>query len=195
MAGWLAFGLSHSWAAGNGPKRWMVLHAPRWAPAYRLIFNGVSTVAVAALLGLEYFTPTPRAWDPWSPPWGWAVMIADVAALVLFLDTLRRYDLSHFAGTKQWRARNLNVPDRFVEEGALRWIRHPLYTAGLVLVWGRPLEADQLVSATMISLYLVVGALFEERRLMQRFGQTYGPYRERTGMFLPRWSAVKFGAR
>lgn len=36
-----------------------------------------------------------------------------------------------------------------------------------------------------LSLYLVIGALYEERKLVLEFGQAYQEYRERTPMLIP----------
>ena len=40
-----------------------------------------------------------------------------------------------------------------------------------------------------ITVYLVVGALYEERKLVRLFGEEYIKYRERTPMLIPglRW--------
>jgi protein-S-isoprenylcysteine O-methyltransferase Ste14 len=37
-----------------------------------------------------------------------------------------------------------------------------------------------------LSLYLVIGALFEERKLLQEFGEDYAAYQDRTPMLFPK---------
>jgi len=73
--------------------------------------------------------------------------------------------------------------------GLYRWIRHPQYLSlavtglGLAILWPRFLTV--LLWNVMIGLYVLL-ARDEERRMLAAYGDTYRPYMERTGMFLPR---------
>lgn len=74
--------------------------------------------------------------------------------------------------------------------GALyRWIRHPQYASlamaglGLAVLWPRFLTV--VLWNVMVGLYVLL-ARDEERRMVGQFGDTYGSYAARTGMFLPR---------
>jgi protein-S-isoprenylcysteine O-methyltransferase Ste14 len=74
--------------------------------------------------------------------------------------------------------------------GALyRWVRHPQYVAlaitglGLAILWPRFLTI--VLWAVMVGLYYLL-ARDEERRMVSQFGDRYGEYMARTGMFLPR---------
>jgi len=73
--------------------------------------------------------------------------------------------------------------------GLYRWIRHPQYVAlaltglGLAILWPRFLTI--VLWTVMVALYTVL-ARDEERRMVAQFGDVYGTYMERTGMFLPR---------
>jgi len=60
--------------------------------------------------------------------------------------------------------------------GVLRHLRHPWYLAGLLLLWGRDLAARDLVTATLLSGYLYLGSVLEERRLLAEFGDRYRRY-------------------
>ncbi len=72
--------------------------------------------------------------------------------------------------------------------GLYRIIRHPQYAGlalaalGLAIMWPRFLTLVLL--GVMLFLYYIL-ARDEERRMLDRFGQTYKDYLERTGMFLP----------
>lgn len=73
--------------------------------------------------------------------------------------------------------------------GLYRWIRHPQYVAlaltglGLAILWPRFLTI--VLWTVMVALYTVL-ARDEERRMVAQFGDVYGTYMERTGMFMPR---------
>lgn len=70
-----------------------------------------------------------------------------------------------------------------------RWIRHPQYLAvaiigiGVMLHWPRFLVLVGYV--TMLFLYYFL-ARHEERRCLERYGDSYASYLAHTGMFLPR---------
>ncbi len=73
--------------------------------------------------------------------------------------------------------------------GLYRLVRHPQYAGlamaalGLALMWPRFLTL--VLFAIMLWLYYLL-ARDEERRMLNRFGDSYRAYLERTGMFVPR---------
>lgn len=74
-------------------------------------------------------------------------------------------------------------------KGLYALVRHPQYLGlafaalGLAIMWPRFLTLVLL--AVMLLLYYVL-AKDEERRMMNRFGESYKDYMNRTGMFVPR---------
>ena len=73
-------------------------------------------------------------------------------------------------------------------KGLYALIRHPQYLGlglaalGLAIMWPRFLTL--VLFAVMLFLYYIL-AKDEERRMTNRFGESYKAYQERTGMFLP----------
>ena len=66
-------------------------------------------------------------------------------------------------------------------------MRHPLYTAGLLFLWLTPgMSLNSLTLYIASSLYILVGAYFEERKLLREFGQAYAEYQKQTPMIIPR---------
>ena len=67
-------------------------------------------------------------------------------------------------------------------------VRHPWYTGGILLLGVGPKNAAALVTAVVLTVYLILGAYLEERRLVAAFGDEYRRYRREVSMFLPfRW--------
>jgi len=74
----------------------------------------------------------------------------------------------------------------FVIRGPYRWVRHPLYAFTLVLLWSYPdLTADRLLLNVMWTVWIFIGAHFEERDLVSTFGESYGAYQRQVPMLLP----------
>ena len=77
-----------------------------------------------------------------------------------------------------------------VEHGPYRWIRHPLYSVGVLLLLAQGL----LLTSWLVLLFALVAFVvfrfivvpIEERQLEAKFGDGYRAYRRRTGAMLPR---------
>ncbi len=73
-----------------------------------------------------------------------------------------------------------------VVRGPYRWVRHPLYSAVIVLLWATPqMSPSRLELAALWTVYVCVGALLEERDLTAEFGEAYRQYCERVPMLIP----------
>lgn len=79
---------------------------------------------------------------------------------------------------------------RLVETGPYRWVRHPLYASGILLVAALGLIASSWALLALAPLFALLVRLVivpcEERQLVERFGRRYEAYRRRTGALLPR---------
>lgn len=76
-----------------------------------------------------------------------------------------------------------------VTRGPYRWVRHPLYTVGSLLFLGFSLIAANWFIAAAGLLGFVMLAIRtpnEEAHLIEKFGDEYRVYMQRTGRYLPR---------
>lgn len=74
----------------------------------------------------------------------------------------------------------------FTVRGPYRWVRHPQYLFVLLLVWSHPdLTADRLLFNGIITAWIVLGTVWEERDLVEQFGADYLDYQRRVPMLLP----------
>jgi protein-S-isoprenylcysteine O-methyltransferase Ste14 len=70
--------------------------------------------------------------------------------------------------------------------GPYRWVRHPLYSLFLVLLWACPdLTADRLLFNGLFTAWIVIGTLLEERDLVRQFGEPYREYQRQVPMLVP----------
>jgi protein-S-isoprenylcysteine O-methyltransferase Ste14 len=91
-----------------------------------------------------------------------------------------------FIGIEQLLAPPDSRPPELVISGLYRWVRHPLYTAGLIFIWLTPVMTWNVLALSLgLSAYLIIGAYFEERKLLGEFGEAYQLYQRRTPMFFP----------
>lgn len=70
--------------------------------------------------------------------------------------------------------------------GPYRLMRHPLYTASIVMLWACPaISADRLLLALLWTAWIAVATRWEERDLVAVLGQDYAAYREQVPMLVP----------
>ncbi|NOT25156.1 MAG: isoprenylcysteine carboxylmethyltransferase family protein [Acidobacteria bacterium] len=76
-----------------------------------------------------------------------------------------------------------------VASGPYRWVRHPFYICVALTIVANGLVAANwflLGAGAVVVALLVVRTRREEQKLIERFGDSYRGYMERTGRFLPR---------
>jgi len=76
----------------------------------------------------------------------------------------------------------------FIIKGPYLLVRHPLYSCMILLVWFCPyLTLDRLVFNIIWTAWIVIGAILEERDLVEAFGEDYRNYQKKVPMLMPRW--------
>lgn len=73
--------------------------------------------------------------------------------------------------------------------GMHKWVRHPIYVGWLIIFWATPtMTVAHLVFAVMTTAYIVIAIQFEEKDLVDEFGDDYRDYQKDVGMLLPKVS-------
>ena len=173
--GWVLYFCLHSLLAATPVKAMVAARLPRFAPAYRLAYNGVALATMLPLLWLQWLLSGAPLFDLPMPA-RVACDIAAISAVAAFAWTLRWYDMGAFSGL---RAEADGAAAGFTLSPMHRHVRHPWYFLALVVIWTRPMDAAWLVSAIAITLYLVVGSWLEDAKLVDTFGEPYRRYLER----------------
>lgn len=151
----------------------------------RLVLLGVCGLS-ADLLSIAWaINPKWLAWSNLSlPPWlRWLGVLGAVGAV--WLGYLAHRTLG-FNYTPDLRTK---AEHQVVAEGIYTWIRHPMYTSFFVLLATYSvLTTNWLIGLLGLgySLLIVERAGHEERMLIERFGDEYRAYMQRTGRFVPR---------
>lgn len=108
--------------------------------------------------------------------------------VLLFVTGGRHYSLGQFTGMSQLRGATtggLAAGGGIDSSGVLGVIRHPWYAGLVLLLWARDLDIAGLVASAVLTGYVLVGTLLEERKLVREFGDAYRGYQRRVSMFVP----------
>lgn len=141
---------------------------------YRLSYNAVALLTALPLAVWMTTVPGPLFWA-WNGIWAWLANAAAALAVGALVWRGAGYDWGHFLGLTV-SAQPEQRP-RLVLSTWHRYVRHPWYCVGLVVIWTRDMSAAMLVTASMASLYFWWGSRLEERKLVLELGPAYARYR------------------
>jgi methanethiol S-methyltransferase len=181
------YGLVHSWLASLQAKELArkLLGVNIMEQFYRLAYNIFGVLSFLPVLALPVLLPDQRLYRIHLP---WLLLtfaIQGLAVLTIFIGVMQTGPLD-FAGLRQLFRLPDDRPPGLVTRGLYRYVRHPLYSAGLVFLWFSPQMSVNLAALFFgLSAYLVIGAMFEERKLVKQYGRAYLDYRRRTPMLIP----------
>jgi protein-S-isoprenylcysteine O-methyltransferase Ste14 len=182
--GWFLYAALHSLLAGLSVKAAVAARFPGFTPWYRLAYNGIALLTALPLMWLMRVVPGADLWA-WNGALAWLANGLAIAALFGAMQSSKAYAMNDFLGLGVLGGDKAIERDVFRLSTAHRFVRHPWYSFGLVIVWTRDLNSAMLVSALAITLYFIVGSWLEEQKLIAIHGDTYRRYRERVPGLLP----------
>lgn len=150
---------------------------------YRLLYNTFSVLSFAPILYLMSVLPDRDLYRVPSP-WNYAMLAGQGLSAILLLAAFLQTDSLSFIGLRQLFEEE--KPGKLVKTGFYRVMRHPLYTFGLLILWLSPsVSLNSFVVYVSLTIYILAGAYFEERKLLREFGREYEEYKSVTPMLLP----------
>jgi protein-S-isoprenylcysteine O-methyltransferase Ste14 len=195
---WILWCSLHSTLVATPVTDWMKKIWSRQFRFYRLFFSAFSVATLIPLITYSIYIDGEPVFR-WEGFWIIAKYGLLVTALFLFFAGGRHYNLWQLLGIRQIRkgrtGQALWEYNRLDTSGILGIIRHPWYTAGILLVWARDMTLSALVINIVISAYFVVGTVLEEHKLLLAFGESYRKYQGRVSMFVPfKWLKARFAS-
>jgi len=152
--------------------------------AYRLGYNLFSVLSLLPILWLMWTLPNHTIYLI-SAPWKYFILAGQGIAALLLLYGVLQTDTLSFIGLLQLVDLDGKL-GALVTSGLYRFVRHPLYSAGLLFLWlTTTMTINQLVVYVCATIYIFVGAYFEERKLLREFGAAYAEYKSVTPMIIP----------
>jgi methanethiol S-methyltransferase len=182
----IVYGGLHSWMASLSLKqRLNARFGSKVERVYRLVYNVVAVITLLPVLIL----PIALMDKPiYQIPLSWMILSLlgqAVSALVVVVGIFMT-GFMKFLGICQLVRCEGDEPPRLVVTGLYRWVRHPLYTASLLFIWLMPVMTWNLLALNLgLTLYIVIGTVLEERKLLAEFGEEYASYVRRTPMLIP----------
>lgn len=169
-----SFAAHHSIFARTRAKELVTAMVP--AALERAVYTLVASVLFALVVWL--WQPVPGTAWTLHGPWRAAAYAVQVAGIVLTIVGARALDVWELAGVRQVSGGE-RKPVVLQTHGLYGFVRHPLYFAWVLLVFGAPhMTMTRLLFATISTAYLAIAIPFEERSLIETFGPEYASYQK-----------------
>ncbi len=188
ILGWITWCALHSLLITSKVNEIIKTHGGLVQGSYRLFYALFSFLSLIPLVWYQYSLPQEVlfSWSGWLRiPQGLFLLYA----LVLCSAGYQVYDLSYLVGFRQWQSyqQKIELPSLpFRYDGVLAYVRHPWYGSGLPILWTvGPITDANLPVRIILTLYLIIGTLFEERKLVQELGASYIHYQQQVPMLIP----------
>lgn len=185
---WIAFCVIHSALISTTVTDFMRSRLKDRYRFYPLLY-GLSTIALLLALGLYTDRTDEQPLIQWSGALAAVPIALFVASGLLMWSASNHYDMLKMVGIRQLMK---GPPPTFPasggkidDSGVLGMVRHPIYAAMLIAFWARDITPSVLVVNVVLSVYMIVGTMLEERRLSLEFGGAYEEYKKNVSMLFP----------
>ncbi len=185
------FAMQHSIMARPGFKRIWTRLIPE--PIERSTYVMISNLVIIFLMwqwqglgGIVWEVQYPAAhsllWGLFAVGW---LLVPGVSLMINHFDLFGTRQVWLYLQGKPYTALPFRTPMLYSR------IRHPLYVGWALAFWAIPtMTLGHLLFAAALTIYMAVAVLFEERDLLNYFGEDYRAYQRRVPMFVPGLGAM-----
>ena len=185
---WAAYCVQHSFLISTGFTGYMKQRLKDKYAYYRLFYVIISTVLIIPVLYYSYRLQSEVIFS-WQGPWLFLRYALITIGLYVFLKSFFfDYDSLAFMGIRQIADRKNTAADKDMvikKQGLLGMVRHPMYLATLILIWSNTTRISDVVVSSVLTAYIYIGTLLEERKLVLEFGEVYKQYQREVPMLIP----------
>jgi methanethiol S-methyltransferase len=116
-------------------------------------------------------------------------ILTGFALLMFFYAFFFNYDSLSFFGIRQImhfrKEEKINPSEAIKKNGLLGIMRHPMYLALLIYIWCQTFRMMDIYVNAVLTVYVIIGTILEEKKLVLEFGDAYIKYQEEVPMLIP----------
>lgn len=177
---WTAYFLHHSFFASDKAKKWL-LKFGLTLKSQRIIYTIFSIFALLLILLFNGIIGGEKLLAEHRLLKGFALFLA-AGGVFLIREAFKSYNIRSFLWLDKDSHKALNTT------GILQYVRHPLYSATILIFVGFFLYDSRL--ASLISLicvlaYLPIGIWLEDKKLIKEYGDQYKSYANKVPPLIP----------
>lgn len=186
---WIAYCLLHSFLISTSFTNLMTRLLKDYYAFYRIFFVSLS---VALLIPLIKYTDRldNNIIIIYSPPLNIIQYVLTLGSLLMFFWAFFiDYDSLSFFGIRQilnfGKTKKINPSEDLKKSGLLGLVRHPMYFALIVYLWSQVFTMADIIVNIVLTIYVIMGTILEEKKLMLEFGDAYVKYQQEVPMLIP----------
>jgi len=192
------FGTIHTILSSNKVKKRIAERIGIQIAYYRMFYNVLSLIIFVFIYNVA---PQPDfvVYDLHAP---YDIIMVGVQTVALFglLWSVMGVNGMEFAGISQivryynnsYDVKDLDAKEELRVKGAAKYSRHPIYFFSILFLGFRPaMDLFYLVMFLCITLYFYIGSYYEEKKLVEKFGDAYREYQNK----VPRIVPIKFSIK
>ena len=181
---WIIYYAMHSVLAATSIKIFFEKLLGKYFRYYRLSYSIFVTITLFWLLYYQYSFDCPLLIKSTVLKYISILFMVLPGILIMFI-SIKKYFLL-LSGV-----RSIFTPTPAAElklDGIHHFVRHPLYSGTILFAWGLffifPF-VNNLIAVGLLTLYVLVGISFEEKKLITEFGKEYEEYISNVPMLIP----------
>ncbi len=187
------FGISHTLLASDKFKKMLAGTIGERIAFYRLFYN-ISSLIILYFLYVVAPKPDITIYNLYYP-FDIIVYLLQLVSIAGFIWSARYIDLKEFLGANQviryingnYNKNELDEKSELKIEGALKYCRHPVYLFSILFLLFRPsMDLFYLVFFIVMTIYFIVGSYYEERKLVDKYGDKYRTYQQNVARLIPK---------
>ncbi len=157
---------------------------------YRLFYNLVALVTFVPLV-LFQLSLKGMVLFRWEGNLMFLQITLFAIVILLFISGGLKYDMLQLFGIRQIKSgvshSTLSESGDINTSGILGITRHPWYLAALIFIWicSRDMYISTFIFNIILSIYIIIGTVLEERKLIIELGDNYRDYKEKVSMLFP----------
>ncbi len=186
---WAAYCALHSYLISIGFTNWMKRILKGGFAFYRLFYVILSIVLIIPVLRYTGKLAS-EVIITYDPPWSVIRYILMYGALLMFAKAFFfDYDSLSFFGIRQIlnfkNTSSTSGGDIIKKSGLLGLVRHPMYLALIIYLWCQTFRVSDIVANSVLTIYIFIGTILEEKKLVAEFGDSYLQYQKEVPMLIP----------
>jgi protein-S-isoprenylcysteine O-methyltransferase Ste14 len=185
---WIAYCLLHSFLISTVLTDFLTRLLKDYYSFYRIFFVFIS---VALLIPLIKYTDQldSNTIITYSPSLNIIHNMFILSSVSIFLWAFFiDYDSLSFFGIRQIlnrKKKKINTSNDLKRNGLLGVVRHPMYFALIIYLWCQTFTAIDIIVNIMLTIYIIIGTMLEEKKLVLEFGDAYVKYQQEVPMLIP----------
>ena len=186
---WAGYCFLHSFLISIRFTNYLTRVLKNYYAFYRLFYVLISLVLLIWIINI----PTPLDNEiviTNVPPWSIIRQVLTWGSLLMFFWAFFfNYDSLSFFGIRQMlnfgKVKQINPSEEIKKNGLLSLTRHPMYLALIIFLWCQTFSMADIVVNSILTIYVIIGTVLEEKKLVLEFGDAYRKYQQEVPMLIP----------